>query len=50
MAKKVKDPGFGYRSSKNAQKLINNDGTSNVKHVNNKRNWTDLYSYLIEIS
>ena len=50
MAKKVKDPGFGYRSSKNAQKLINHDGTSNVIHVNRKWSWNDLYSHLIEIS
>jgi len=50
MAKKVKDPGFGYVSSKNAKKLINDDGTSNVIHVNSKRNWNDLYSYMIEIS
>ena len=50
MAKKVKDPGFGYRSSKNAQKLINHDGTSNVVHMNRERSWSDLYSHLIEIS
>jgi inward rectifier potassium channel len=50
MAKKVKDPGFGYSSSKNAQKIINHDGTSNVIHVNRKRSWSDLYAHLIEIS
>ena len=49
MAKKVKDPGFGYQSSKNAKKLINDDGTSNVIHVNRKRGMHDLYSHLIEI-
>jgi len=50
MAKKVKDPGFGYRSSKNAKKLINNDGTSNVIHLNRKSGIHDLYSYLIEVA
>ena len=50
MAKKVQDPGFGYRSSKNAKKLINDDGTSNVVHVNRKKGMHDLYSYLIEVS
>ena len=50
MIKKVKDPGFGYQSSKNAKKIINQDGTSNVTHVNRTRNWNDLYSHLIDIS
>ena len=50
MAKKVKDPGFGYKTTKNAKKLINEDGTSNVIHVNRKSGMYDLYSYLIEIS
>jgi len=49
MAKKVKDPGFGYRSVKNAKKLINDDGTSNVVHVNRQSGMHDLYSHLIEI-
>lgn len=49
MAKKVKDPGFGYGSVQNAKKLINNDGTSNVVHVNRKSGMHDLYSHLIEI-
>lgn len=50
MAKKVKDPGFGYSSAKNAKKLINDDGTTNVVHVNRKSGMYDLYSYLIEVS
>jgi inward rectifier potassium channel len=50
MAKKVKDPGFGYSSAKNAKKLINDDGTTNVIHVNRKSGMHDLYSYLIEVS
>lgn len=49
MAKKVKDPGFGYGSFKNAKKIINNDGTSNVVHVNRKRGLHDLYAHLIDI-
>ena len=49
MAKKVKDPGFGYGSVKNAKKLINHDGTSNVVHMNRKSGMHDLYSHLIEI-
>ena len=50
MAKRVKDPGFGYQSFKNAKRIINDDGTSNVIHVNQRKGWRDLYSYLIEIS
>lgn len=49
MAKKVKDPGFGYGSFKNAKKIINDDGSSNVIHINKKRGLDDLYSHLIEI-
>jgi inward rectifier potassium channel len=50
MIKKVKDPGFGYQSSKNAKRIINEDGGSNVIHVNRKRGLDDLYAHLIEIS
>ena len=49
MVKKVKDPGFGYRSVKNAKKLINSDGTSNVIHINRQSGMHDLYAHLIEI-
>lgn len=47
---KVKDPGFGYKSSKNAQRMINLDGSSNIVHKNKRKGFYDLYSYLIEIS
>ena len=50
MTKKIKDPGFGYQSAKNAQKIINKDGSSNVIHINKRRSLDDLYSYFIEIS
>jgi inward rectifier potassium channel len=50
MARKSKDPGFGYNSKKNAQSVINDDGSSNVNHINRKRNVNDLYTYFIDIS
>jgi inward rectifier potassium channel len=50
MTKKIKDPGFGYQSAKNAQNIINKDGSSNVIHINKRRSLDDLYSYFIEIS
>lgn len=50
MARKVKDPGFGYRSSKNAQDIINDDGSSNVKHIHRKKSIGDLYTYFVDIS
>lgn len=50
MTKKVKDLGLGYRTFKNAKKLINRDGTSNVIHLNRTFGMYDLYSYLIEVS
>lgn len=50
MVKRVKDPGFGYKSSKNAKDIINDDGTSNVLHINRKKNINDLYAYFVDIS
>jgi inward rectifier potassium channel len=50
MARKSKDPGFGYNSKENAKSIINDDGSSNVHHINRKRNVNDLYSYFIDIS
>lgn len=50
MARKTKDPGLGYNSKENAQSVINYDGSSNVHHINRKRNINDLYTYFIDIS
>ncbi|MGY0406779.1 MAG: ion channel [Polaribacter sp.] len=50
MAKEIKDPGVGYNSYKNAQRIINNDGSSNVIHLNRKKNINDLYAFLVDIS
>lgn len=50
MAKNIKDPGLGYRGSENAKKIINNDGSSNVIHLNKAKNVHDLYAYFIDIS
>lgn len=50
MARKTKDPGFGYNSKKNAKSIINNTGGSNVNHLNRKRNINDLYTFFIDIS
>lgn len=47
---KIKDPGFGYSSKKNAQSIINKNGKSNIIHKNKKFSFQDLYSYLIQIS
>lgn len=50
MAKKVKDPGFGYNSKQNAKDIINDDGSSNVLHINRKNSIGDLYTFFIDIS
>jgi inward rectifier potassium channel len=50
MAKKTKDPGFGYNSHKNIRGVINKDGSSNVIHLNKKFNIDDLYTYFVEMS
>ncbi|MGY5355777.1 ion channel [Wenyingzhuangia sp. IMCC45467] len=48
MARILKDPGVGYKSNRNAQRIIVN-GNSNVKHINRPRTIDDLYTYLINI-
>lgn len=48
MAKKLKDPGVGYKSNRDAQRVIVG-GQSNVRHINKPRSVDDLYSYLIDI-
>ncbi|TXD50942.1 MULTISPECIES: ion channel [unclassified Polaribacter] len=50
MAKKSKDPGIGHNSRENAKSVINADGSSNVQHINRKRNLNDLYGYFMGIS
>lgn len=50
MAKKIKDPGFGYKGRQNAKNIINKDGTSNVVHVNKTKSLDDLYAFFIDIS
>lgn len=50
MTKKIKDPGFGYKSKKNLKEVINKDGSSNVVHINRKTNIRDLYVYCIDLS
>ncbi|TDQ30277.1 ion channel [Tenacibaculum caenipelagi] len=50
MARKVKDPGFGYNSQKNAQTIVNKDGTSNVIHANRRFSADDLYTFFIELA
>lgn len=50
MAKKIKDPGFGTSSAKRAKRIVNKDGSFNIKHLNGKQGITSLYSYLVDIS
>lgn len=50
MAKKILDPGLGYSSNQNVQSFIKPDGSSNILHLNRVRSFTDLYSFLLELS
>ena len=50
MARKTKDPGLGYNSKENAQSIIKDDGSSNVNHINRKKNVNDLYTLFVDIS
>lgn len=50
MARKVKDPGFGESTTRSARRIVNKDGSFNIKHVNGKVGIASLYSYLVAIS
>lgn len=50
MAKKTKDPGFGYKSAKNVKGTINKDGSSNIIHINRRFSVDDLYSFFIGLT
>jgi inward rectifier potassium channel len=50
MARRTKDPGFGYNSKENAQSIIKDDGSSNVNHINRKKNVNDLYTFFVDLS
>ncbi len=50
MAKKVIDPGFGTVSSESVKRLVNQDGTFNIKHLNHRSDISSAYSYLVNIS
>lgn len=50
MAKKTKDPGFGYSSAENVRGIINKDGSSNIVHINRKFKIDDLYTLFIGVS
>ncbi len=50
MAKKIKDPGIGKFSNKNAKRFINPDGFFNIKHINRPSSLSESYDYLIGIS
>tara|TARA_R110001583_G_scaffold8413_7_gene40224 strand:+ start:9380 stop:10300 length:921 start_codon:yes stop_codon:yes gene_type:complete len=48
--KKIKDPGFGYSSKKDAKSIVNKNGSSNIIHENKQFSINETYSYLIQIS
>ncbi|APD06259.1 hypothetical protein UJ101_00721 [Flavobacteriaceae bacterium UJ101] len=48
--KKIKDPGFGSFDSKKIARILNKDGSFNVKHINRKTSFRDLYHHLININ
>ncbi|WP_299315339.1 ion channel [uncultured Aquimarina sp.] len=50
MAKRIKDPGIGLSSDKQAKRFINSDGSFNIKHVNRRTSISRSYNYLISIT
>jgi inward rectifier potassium channel len=50
MAKRVKDPGLGEATITTAKRIVNQDGSFNIKHLNGKVGISALYAYLVDIS
>lgn len=50
MARKVKDPGFGESTTTAAKRIVNKDGSFNIKHLHGKVGISALYAYLVDIS
>ena len=50
MNKEVSNTGFGNDGSQNFKRIINADGTYNIRKIGVAAKWKDAYKYLIEIS
>ncbi len=48
--RRIKDPGFGAFDSKKVARVINKDGTFNVKHINRNASFRDLYHHLMNVN
>ena len=47
---KIKDPGFGYMSDRQAARMVNSDGSFNLHHVNKRFSISEAYTHLITIT
>jgi len=47
---KINDPGFGYKTAASAKRMVNTDGSFNLKHLNKKFSVSEIYSGLINMS
>ncbi len=47
---KIKDPGFGYKTAASAKRMVNDDGSFNLKHINKRFSVSEIYSRLIHMS
>jgi len=50
LARKIKDPGFGASTKKDAGRMINNDGSFNIKRINSPKKFLETYHYLLNSS
>jgi len=47
---KIKDPGFGYKTTSSTKRIVNADGSFNLVHLNRKFSISEIYSRLINMS
>jgi inward rectifier potassium channel len=47
---KIKDPGIGNASSAQAKRMMNADGTFNLKYINKPRKFSEAYHYLVNVT
>jgi inward rectifier potassium channel len=50
MGNEIKDPGIGTQFKRKTKRIVNKDGSYNIKKVGSKRGFRDVFKFMIEIS
>lgn len=50
MGNEIKDPGIGTQFKRKTKRIINKDGSYNIRKIGSKRGFRDVFKFMIEIS